>query len=79
MVTLVTAGCRAFDTSWQQWLSVRRKALMYSLFPSKTIITAKLLFQQVSHPNHLSVRSQAESNDGGMPVRNRWSVEKEKD
>lgn len=33
--------------SWQQLLSPRRRALMNCLFLSETIITAKLLFQQV--------------------------------
>ena len=51
---------------------------MNCLFLSETIITAKLLFQQVcalSPPNHLAVRRETGGNDGGMATRNRWSVE----
>lgn len=52
---------------------------MSSFLLSEMIITAKLFFQQVSLPNHLSVRNETGGTAGGRMAPNRWSVEKERE
>lgn len=45
---------------------------MNCLFLSETIITAKLLFQQVCALSLLLITSLSGGSDGGIAVRNRW-------